>query len=618
MKIDIQENFGLNTLPYKNDARTKKIDSKLLAAMSSFEKGKNMSSDKTMHVEGNKILIQAYAKSVNEAPALLKSLTSMGMTHGKVYKHVINGMLPFEKIESTMDLASMRNISMVVTPKNNIGSVTGQADQSMKTSQLKNITGVNGSGIKIGILSDSYDDLGGASAGVLSGDLPGVGNPNGFTTPVEVLEDFGPGIDEGRAMAELIHDVAPGASLAFHTAFAGFASYAAGIIDLRQAGCDIIVDDVFYLAQPYFQEDIIGQAVNEVVADGAMYFSSAGNQANNSYDEAYVPGGFLFDFGGGNVYEPHDWGGGDYFLQVTIPPGEFIDLFLQWDEPSILAGMVGPQQDIDILVFNATLTNIIGGSFEINPSDGVPVESFFGFNGGITPITINIFVGRWSLTPGNPNRLKFIDIQGDEVGPRYEYPNLITKSTLVGHENTTGAIAVGAAPYFRTPEFGIAPPEIESFSSVGGTPILFAPDGTRLTTPILLQKPDITAPDGINNTFFGGDFEPDGFSNFFGTSAAAPNAAALAALLKDTYPTFTNARIKELMLTSAIDMDDPRGVHSNVGSSTFDFATGYGLVNSVAAYEAVPTLGEWSLIILGLMIMIYGVVAIRSRMRVKA
>ncbi|MBK8392318.1 MAG: hypothetical protein IPL23_25000 [Saprospiraceae bacterium] len=84
------------------------------------------------------------------------------------------------------------------------------------------------------------------------------------------------------------------------------------------------------------------------------------------------------------------------FLQVTIPPGEFIDLFLQWDEPSILAGMVGPQQDIDILVFNATLTNIIGGSFEINPSDGVPVESFFGFNGGITPITINIFVGRWS------------------------------------------------------------------------------------------------------------------------------------------------------------------------------------------------------------------------------
>ncbi|MBK8392317.1 MAG: hypothetical protein IPL23_24995 [Saprospiraceae bacterium] len=123
---------------------------------------------------------------------------------------------------------------------------------------------------------------------------------------------------------------------------------------------------------------------------------------------------------------------------------------------------------------------------------------------------------------------------------------MITKSTLVGHENTTGAIAVGAAPYFRTPEFGIAPPEIESFSSVGGTPILFAPDGTRLTTPILLQN--LTLLRRMASTIlFGGDFEPDGFSNFWHI-AAAQMLQHWQPCLK-TPPYFTNARIKELMLT---------------------------------------------------------------------
>jgi hypothetical protein len=72
-------------------------------------------------------------------------------------------------------------------------------------------------------------------------------------------------IDEGRAMMQLITDLAPGADQAFHTAFGGQAAFAQGILDLANAGCRIIVDDILYLAEPMFQDGIIAQTVNAVV-----------------------------------------------------------------------------------------------------------------------------------------------------------------------------------------------------------------------------------------------------------------------------------------------------------------------------------------------------------------
>ena len=111
--------------------------------------------------------------------------------------------------------------------------------------------------------------------------------------------------------------------------------------------------------------------------------------------------------------------------------------------------------------------------------------------------------------------------------------------TIYGHTNAAGAEAVGAAAYFQTPAFGVSPPILESFSSSGATPILFDLGGNRLATPdSRSQKPEIVAPDCVDTTlFFGGeDSMPDGFPNFFGTSAAAPHAAAMAALLLQARP----------------------------------------------------------------------------------
>ncbi len=86
----------------------------------------------------------------------------------------------------------------------------------MKADVARTTYSVTGAGVKVGVLSDSYNKLGGAAAGIASNDLPAAG--------VQVLQEL-PGLggsDEGRAMAEIVHDVAPGAAIAFNTAFYRF------------------------------------------------------------------------------------------------------------------------------------------------------------------------------------------------------------------------------------------------------------------------------------------------------------------------------------------------------------------------------------------------------------
>ncbi len=133
------------------------------------------------------------------------------------------------------------------------------------------------------------------------------------------------------------------------------------------------------------------------------------------------------------------------------------------------------------------------------------------------------------------------------------------------------------------------PPRLENFSSKGGTPILFNSNGVRITT-VIRQKPEITAVDGTNTTFFGNDIasDADNFPNFFGTSAAAPHAAAVAALMLQRHPTATPDQIKAALQSSAIDIVR-RQNNTNIGVG-FDFHSGFGLIQADGAIEALDQL----------------------------
>jgi hypothetical protein len=134
-------------------------------------------------------------------------------------------------------------------------------------------------------------------------------------------------------------------------------------------------------------------------------------------------------------------------------------------------------------------------------------------------------------------------------------------------------MSTGAAAYSETPAFGTNPPLLEPFSSRGNVPIYFQTDGTVINPPELRLKPAVVAPDRVNNTFFGNDTDGDGFPNFGGTSAAAPHAAGVAALLLDFNSTLTPAQIYSALADSTI----------NMLSSGFDFDSGFGLIQADAA-----------------------------------
>ena len=144
---------------------------------------------------------------------------------------------------------------------------------------------VDGSGETIGILSDSFDTASlpfpdHAAHDVAYGELPGPGNPCGHPTPVEVLSDFdnSAATDEGRAMAQAAHDLAPGASLAFATSEGGELAFANQITALRtQAHASVLVDDVVYPNEPFFQDGPVANAARAATVAGVPYFSSAGN-----------------------------------------------------------------------------------------------------------------------------------------------------------------------------------------------------------------------------------------------------------------------------------------------------------------------------------------------------
>ena len=113
---------------------------------------------------------------------------------------------------------------------------------------------------------------------------------------------------------------------------------------------------------------------------------------------------------------------------------------------------------------------------------------------------------------------------------------------------------------------------------------------TRLSVPETRKKPDIAAPDGGDTTFFypGQDPDGNGFPNFFGTSAAAPHAAGVAALMlqKGGGPSsLTPPQIKSYLQTSAPARAVPFGLPALV--KTWSIYDGFGLIDAVTALAKV-------------------------------
>ena len=464
--------------------------------------------------------------------------------------NIIQGWIPFDRVEDVAALEFVRRVQTHDYAHVRIGSVNSEGDQILNSDSVRSQLGFVGSGIKVGVISDGVDSSASAQS---SGDLPG---------GIEIDASRPGSGDEGTAMLEIVHDLAPGAQLAFsgpstslemvqsvnflaNTAFGG-------------SGADIVVDDLGFLGEPFFEDGPVALAVADAVASGTIYVSSAGNSGNMHYEGEYVAG--TGDF--------HDFGGGDIAMRGTLLGFGRVRVFLQWNDRFGASG-----NDYDLWVCPAGLNPVdnVPSCFPSNAAqngDDDPIEGVLAINLGFNVVLLDIFVD--GFLAANTRRLELYILDNFVVN---EF--VVPDGSIFGHAAVVGVIAAGA---ISTADQGHD--TIEAFSSRGPAEVFFPSFESRL-------KPDVAAIDGVSVTGAGGFDSP-----FFGTSAAAPHVAGVAALilesLRQNRPELSKAsaatEVFNALQGSAVDLGDT-GLDQTFGAGRID---AFGAVQSVAVKPGPP------------------------------
>ena len=531
--------------------------------------------------EGNRVLVEVHFDRGAAAGADDLRAAGAGVVNvSRSYQTVTVAARPGElkRISEVPRIAAATEVLTPITSASTCpsGAVVSEGDVQLRADEARSTFGVDGSGVTVGVLSDSFDRNGGAvtdaSDDVTSGDLPGAANTcSGQSTPVDVLDDSSvAGADEGRGMAQIAHDLAPGAGLAFATAFSGETAFAENIETLAKssgeggAEAQVIVDDVTYFEEPFFQEGPVGVAASNVTGGGVSYFSSAAN--NNLIDAigrdiASWEAPQYRDSGGCPVglppyaaqcvdFDPE--APVDSTLGLKVSNGATLRLDLQWAQP-----WNGVTTDLDAYLLNSADELVAQSEYFNVTLTQRPFEFLSWTNSTGTTQTVRVAVNRCDPAcdgeggDGASPRLKLALLQNGGGVTESEYPvsagGDTVGPTIFGHNGGEDVTSVAAIRY----DASTAP---EPYSSRGPVTHHFGPvsgvtPAAPLGSPQVLSKPDLTATDCGVTTFF--SFEVGGKWRFCGTSAAAPHAAAVAALLHDSNPSLTPTQVREAMADSA-------------------------------------------------------------------
>ena len=502
------------------DARARKLDRRLLPPVTPGLR--------EAPADARSVHVYVRVRTLDAATLAALAAQGLAVVTSDAGFRLVDGWIAPPALSGLAALPEVVSVRPVAPPRHRIGSVTSEGDAALGAPAVR-AAGYEGGGVAVGVVSDGIDSLGLA---VSRGDV------SGAVVPADPRCRAGSG-DEGTAMLEIVHDLAPGAALLFSGAGDSALQMADAVRCLAAAGARVIVDDVGFSDDPYFEDGPLATAVREVIAGGVSYHSAAGNDADRHYEAPYAA------TSGSTL---HDFGGGDATNEVLVPGGRGLLCTLQWDEP-----FGGASSDYDLflleLLSDGSAVQLDAGT---TVQDGTqdPYEEVVWLNPGATDRVLSLAVRR---TSGAARTLETFCF-----GPA-TMEHAVAAGSIYGHPGIPEAVAVGAVDV-QDPGLD----DLEPFSSQGPATIAFPAPEAR-------PKPDVVAVDGVATGVAG-------FATFFGTSAAAPHAAAVAALLLAKNPTLGPADVQRILRDTAFDLGAP-GV---------DGAFGAGRVRADAAAAALP------------------------------
>lgn len=585
------------------------------------------------------ILVQIYLET--DIQFVHNELEDAGLNIHAAYKSLVDGSINPNYLGL---LAAQEYVSFIepLRPAQHM-AVEGEEIQSLRVADIRNNAELNfdGSGVKVGIISNSFawrsenertiqvapdgselffelieiPDIDGdgipeltQTDSHLSGDLTqpvelvGELDPNPFFGNENFSEfNFPTNFDEGRALAEVVNEIAPGAELAYYGAGTD-AQLAQAVEALAGVGCNVIVDDVGAFGSPLYQNSLTALAMKDAVEQNDVVFiTSLGNSGSQAIEAAFLdsnpdaqdePDSVLPQ---GN--DLHNWNASNSenyphtALDITLPPNTSTTIYMYWEEP--WNGTLGPgaSTNYDIYAFSKpdshAMEDLVNGANNVQGENGspsgIPLEAFSLQNTSDETVTYYIKV---NLKSGKPKNFKLFFSNNVRNNVNFQH-DIWRRDTFVsvGHPNSIYTLGVAAVHYFENDSLGQIignPREITQtyYSSRGGMiDFMFSDTGEPLTVPNRRYKPDISSIDTMNTSFYGGDikFDDDELFNFLGTSAAAPAAAGVIALMRSANPSLSADEIRQYARAAATD----------IGSPGFDFYTGHGLLYADDAIKQV-------------------------------
>ena len=256
-----------------------------------------------------------------------------------------------------------------------------------------------------------------------------------------------------------------------------------------------------------------------------------------------------------------------------------VDVTLHWSDP-----VGNSTNDYDLFILNSAGTAVIGSSTSAQTGAGSdPIEEVFNGSGFAANSRI-VVAAKAGAQPraihiGTFGGVLQVFTSGETHGHNAPGGCLQSDPNCPGRAFSVAAVAWNSARGGTRAFVGGASNPTESFSSDGPRRMFYKPDGTPITAGnflfgtnggVVLVKPDISAADGTTA-------RTPGFSPFFGTSAAAPHAAGVAAIVKSARPSATGADIFTALTTTALD----------IRAAGVDRDSGYGLIMAPAAVNAI-------------------------------